>query len=124
MAILSDRILTNDEELYWLALRLVPGLGTRAAAQVLERFRTPQAIFRASAANWNRRLERRAGAVGGERLQFEEAARQQQKMTAAGAWLSPSATRAIRQPCARSSILRPCCSRAAGSSCWRRSLSA
>ena len=40
--------LTPEEELYWLALRLVPGLGTRRSATLLERFRTPQAIFRAS----------------------------------------------------------------------------
>ena len=41
--------LSNEEELYWLALRMVPGLGTRRIGLLLERLRTPQAIFRASA---------------------------------------------------------------------------
>jgi len=41
--------ISTEEELYWLALRLVPGLGTRRSVQLLERFKTPQAIFRASA---------------------------------------------------------------------------
>jgi DNA processing protein len=40
--------LTPEDALYWLALRLTPGLGTRKAGQLLEVFRTPQAIFRAS----------------------------------------------------------------------------
>jgi DNA processing protein len=38
----------REEELHWLALRLVPGLGPRKSAMLIERFRTPQAIFRAS----------------------------------------------------------------------------
>ncbi len=38
-----------EEELHWLALILVPGLGMRKAGQLLERFRTPLGIFRASA---------------------------------------------------------------------------
>ena len=41
-------LLTAEEELHWLALRLVPGLGTRTAAKLLERFRTPEALFRCS----------------------------------------------------------------------------
>ncbi len=40
--------LTQDDELHWLALRMVPGLGTRKAGQLVEVFRTPQRIFRAS----------------------------------------------------------------------------
>ncbi len=40
--------ITNDELLHWLALKLVPGLGTRRAGQLIERYGTPQAIFRAS----------------------------------------------------------------------------
>ena len=35
-------ILTREEELYWLALQLVPGLGARGAGKLLDRFRTPQ----------------------------------------------------------------------------------
>src|SRR5579863_4830164 len=39
---------TQDEILHWLALRMVPGLGTRKAGRLIEIFRTPQAIFRSS----------------------------------------------------------------------------
>ena len=52
--------LSQEEELHWLALRLVPGLGSRKAGQLIERFRTPQAVFRASASE----LEA-AGVTGG-----------------------------------------------------------
>ena len=47
-AALSLPRLSDDELLHWLALRLVPGLGTRKAVTLLERFRTPMALFRAS----------------------------------------------------------------------------
>src|SRR5271154_3779523 len=40
--------LSNEEELYWLALKMVPGLGTRRAAQLGENFRSAESIFRAS----------------------------------------------------------------------------
>ena len=42
------RPLTAEDALHWLALRLVFGLGTRNSIKILEKFRTPQAIFRAS----------------------------------------------------------------------------
>jgi DNA processing protein len=80
--------LTNEEELYWLALRMVPGLGTRRIGQLLERLRTPQAIFRASASE----LEA-AGVTGAiarsiaAGSSFEDAASQQQKVREAGAQL-------------------------------------
>lgn len=48
---LTHKYLTSisaDEQLHWLALKLVPGLGTRKSAYVIERMRTPQAVFRAS----------------------------------------------------------------------------
>jgi len=38
----------NEEELHWLALRLVPGLGNRLAARLLNAIGSPAAIFRAS----------------------------------------------------------------------------
>ncbi|MGH9582642.1 MAG: DNA-processing protein DprA, partial [Bryobacteraceae bacterium] len=41
--------LTQEETLHWLALRLVPGLGTLGALKLLEKLRSPQAIFRSSA---------------------------------------------------------------------------
>jgi DNA processing protein len=81
-------ILTAEEELYWLALRMVPGLGTRRAGLLLERMKTPQNIFRASASE----LEAAGlpGAVArsvASGCSFEEAASQQQKALDAGAIL-------------------------------------
>jgi DNA processing protein len=83
---MSSPALTREEELYWLALKLVPGLGTRTSARLLERFRGPQAIFRAS------RTELEAAGASGAVAQsiasgctFEDAAVQQQKMADAGA---------------------------------------
>ena len=82
--------LTKEEELYWLALRLLPGLGTRKAGQILQQFRTVQAIFRAS------RAELEAGGLPGSIAQsiasgctFEDAVDQQEKMQACGAVLVP-----------------------------------
>src|SRR4051794_20478162 len=79
-------VLSREEEIYWLALKLVPGLGTRTSRKLLDRFRTPQAIFRAS------RTELEAAGVSGSVAQsiasgcsFEEAAAQQEKMAQCGA---------------------------------------
>src|SRR5438552_17364071 len=78
--------LGQDEELHWLALRLVPGLGARNAGKLIERFRTPQAILRAS------RTELEAAGVSGAVAQsiasgcsFDDAVDQQQLMKNAGA---------------------------------------
>jgi DNA processing protein len=80
--------LSQEEELHWLALRLVPGLGSRKAGQLIERFRTPQAAFRASAS------ELEAAGLTGAVAQsvasgcaFEEAATQHEKVLEAGATL-------------------------------------
>jgi DNA processing protein len=85
---LQPPIVSRDEELYWLALQLIPGLGSRTANKLLDRLRTPQAIFRAS------RTELEAVGVSGTVAQsiasgctFEDAAAQQQKMLDAGAEL-------------------------------------
>jgi DNA processing protein len=81
-------VLSREEELHWLALKLIPGLGTRNTARLLDRFRTPQAIFRAT------RTELEGAGVSGAVAQsiasgctFEDAASQQQKMLEAGAVL-------------------------------------
>jgi DNA processing protein len=81
-------VLSREEELYWLAMRMVPGLGTRTSVKLLDRFRTPQAIFRAS------RTELEAAGVSGTVAQsiasgitFEDAAAQHEKMAEAGAVL-------------------------------------
>jgi DNA processing protein len=42
--------LTKEAELHWIALRLVPGLGARRAQELIRRFNTPQAVFRAAPA--------------------------------------------------------------------------
>lgn len=77
----ATHTLSQDEELHWLALRLVPGLGTRNAGKLIDRFRTPQAIFRAS------RTELEAAGVSGSAAQsiasgcsFEDAVDQQKRM--------------------------------------------
>ena len=82
--------LSQDDELHWLALRMAAGLGTRKAGQLIEIFRTPQAIFRAS------RSELQAAGVAAALAQsissgcaFEDAVAQQQKMATAGVALIP-----------------------------------
>src|SRR2546427_11434517 len=71
----------EDEQLHWLALRLVPGLGARNAGKLIERFRTPQAVLRAS------RTELEAAGVSGAVAQsiasgcaFDDAVEQQRQM--------------------------------------------
>jgi DNA processing protein len=82
--------LSQDDELHWLALRMAGGLGTRKAGRLVEIFRTPQAIFRAS------RSELEAAGLSPSVAQsvasgcaFEEAVDQQEKITAAGVSLIP-----------------------------------
>ena len=81
---------TPQDALYWLALRMTPGLGTRKAGQLLEIFRTPQAIFRAS------RSELQAAGLSAGVAQslssgcaFDDAADQQNEAAKAGALLIP-----------------------------------
>jgi len=81
-------VLSREEELHWLALKLIPGLGTRTSGKLLDRFRTPQAIFRAS------RTELEGAGVSGAVAQsiasgctFDEAVTQQEKMVQLGAEL-------------------------------------
>src|ERR1700729_4235703 len=97
---------TVEEELHWLALRLVPGLGTRRIGLLLERLQTPQAIFRASASE----LEAAglSGAIArsvSSGCSFDDAASQQEKIREAGAHLItladpryPEALRTIFDP--------------------------
>ena len=81
---------TPDDGLYWLALRMTPGLGTRKAGQLLEVFRSPQAIFRAS------KSELQAAGLAASVAQslasgcaFDDAADQQNLAAKAGAQLIP-----------------------------------
>ncbi|MGE5568527.1 MAG: DNA-processing protein DprA [Rhodospirillales bacterium] len=85
---MTSSTLTREEELDWLALTLVPGLGARTAGKLLARFRTPRAVLRAS------RTELEASGIAGSVAQsiasgcsYEDAAAQQEKMLQAGAVL-------------------------------------
>ncbi|MGE5647216.1 MAG: DNA-processing protein DprA [Acidobacteriota bacterium] len=80
--------LTPEEELHWLALKMAPGLGARTALRLLERYRTPEAVMRAS------RSELEKNGVAGSVAQsissgcsFEDAVLQQTKMRECGAEL-------------------------------------
>ena len=82
--------LTQEEELHWLALRMIPGLGARGSLALIERFKSPVRIFRAS------RTELEAAGASGSAAQsiasgctFDEAVDQQSRMRAAGAQLIP-----------------------------------
>ena len=82
--------LTQDDVLHWLALRMTPGLGTRKAGQLIEVFRSPKAIFRASKSE----LESAglAAAVAqsvASGCAFEDAADQLQRLATAGAEIIP-----------------------------------
>ncbi len=85
---MATTLLTKDEELHWLALRMVPGLGAIGTLRVLERLHTPEAIFRASAS------ELEAAGVSpslarsiASGVTFEDAIEQRQRMLDAGARL-------------------------------------
>ncbi len=87
---MTATVFTKEDELHWLALRLIPGLGCRKANQVLSQFRTPQGIFRAS------RSDLESSGLSGSVAQtiasgctFEDAVDQQQKMLETGALLIP-----------------------------------
>ena len=82
--------LSEDEAIHWLALRMMPGLGTKTAGRVLAVFKTPQAIFRASvsellAAGVSRGLAQSLASG----CSFDEAASQYQKVVATGTTLLP-----------------------------------
>jgi DNA processing protein len=86
----SLQTLQKDDELYWLALRMVPGLGTRKAGILVQTFRTPQAIFRAS------KSELQAAGLSAAVAQsiasgcaFEDAVTQQQKITESNTQVIP-----------------------------------
>lgn len=85
---MQSPVLSREEELHWLALKLIPGLGTRTSGKLLDRFRTPQAVFRAT------RTELEGAGASGTVAQsiasgctFEDAVAQQEKMAEAGAEL-------------------------------------
>jgi DNA processing protein len=71
----------REDELHWLALKLIPGLGTRIAGKLIAKFKSPVAVFRAS------RTELEAAGLSGAVAQsiasgctFDDAATQQQRL--------------------------------------------
>jgi len=87
---MTATILTRETELHWLALRMTPGLGTRTAVLLIEIFKTPESVFRAS------RSELEAAGVSSGLAQsissgcaFDDAVTQQQKLAEAGAEVVP-----------------------------------
>lgn len=98
--------LTPEDELHWLALRLVPGLGTRRVVQLMDRFASPQVLFRTPVSD----LESAGVPPGPARsiasgCTFDDAVDQQNKLRARGAVLVtyhdplyPEALREILDP--------------------------
>jgi DNA processing protein len=78
--------LTQEDVLHWLALRMVPGLGTVSTIRLLTRLKSPQAIFRASTTE----LEAAGLSAAQARnvssgCSFDDAVDQQQKLMSFGA---------------------------------------
>ncbi|MBV8070987.1 MAG: DNA-protecting protein DprA [Acidobacteriaceae bacterium] len=83
-------VLTPDETLHWLALQMVPGLGTVSVLKLLKALKSPQAVFRASTSE----LEGLGISPGQARnvasgCSFDDALEQQQKALSAGAAIVP-----------------------------------
>jgi DNA processing protein len=82
--------LSSEETLHWLALRMSAGVGTRKAGQLVEIFRTPQAIFRASPDELQAAgLSPAAAQSISSGCAFEEAALQHEKVHEMGVELVP-----------------------------------
>jgi DNA processing protein len=85
---ITSATISRDEELHWIALRMVPGLGIRKSNQLIQSYKTPQSVFRAS------RAELESTGISGSVAQtiasgcvFDDAVEQQQKMLNSGASL-------------------------------------
>ena len=92
---MATAVLTQEETLHWLALRMVPGLGTLGGLRLLAQLKSPHAIFRASAS------ELEAAGVSPAQARniasgysFDDAVDQQQKLMKSGARLI-----SIQDPC-------------------------
>jgi DNA processing protein len=84
----ATAIVSQEEVLHWLALRLVPGLGTVGSLKLLEKLKSPQAIFRATTSE----LEGAGVSPAQARnissgCSFDDAVDQQNKMLNAGSQL-------------------------------------
>jgi DNA processing protein len=86
----SRQMLTDDDIMHWLALRLVSGLGMRKSVQLIEAMRSPQAIFRASKSELEGRGVSAAVAQSiASGCSFEDAVFQHERMKEIGAQLIP-----------------------------------
>jgi DNA processing protein len=82
--------LTREQELHWLALKMTPGLGTRTAGQLVQKLRTPEAIFRASVTELEGHgLARSIAQSIASGCAFEDAADQQNKLAEFGSQIIP-----------------------------------
>ena len=78
-------MITAEEELHWLALILVSGLGPRSAAQLLARFRSPIEIFRAAPDQLaDCGISASAAQTIASGCTFDDAVAQQEKLRATG----------------------------------------
>jgi DNA processing protein len=82
--------LTSEQTLHWLALKMTSGLGTRSAGLLIEKLRTPEAIFRASASELvGHGLSRAVAQSIASGCAFEDAADQQNKLAEFGSTIIP-----------------------------------
>lgn len=85
---MASAVITQEETLHWLALRMVPGLGPIGGLRLLEKLGSPQVIFRASATELEAAglspAQARNVASG---CSFDDAVDQQQRLLNAGAAL-------------------------------------
>jgi len=86
----SAPAITSEDALHWLALKMVPGLGTRKTGQLIEFFQSAPAIFRASRSE----LESLGLSTGvaqsiASGCVFDDAVDQHKKLAAFGAQLIP-----------------------------------
>ena len=82
--------LTAEEELHWIALRIVPGLGARRGMALLNSLRTPQSIFAASPSELEARgLSPSVAQSISSGCVFDEAITQQEKMRNLGVSVIP-----------------------------------
>ena len=83
--VFSQPSLSHEETLHWLALRMLPGIGTITTLRLLDSLKSPEAIFRASASELESfgvsPAQARNIANGSS---FEDAVEQQRKLLAAG----------------------------------------
>jgi DNA processing protein len=82
---MANTAISEEEQLNWLALHVVPGLGTLRALRLVERWKSPEAIFRATASE----LEASGLSAAIARTicsgcSFEDAVDQHQKLKEAG----------------------------------------